>query len=194
RDTGQDVYSGARFSVTNAESSFHTDNSFGEQVLDYVGLLCLATAREGGVNQIVNAHAVLDELREHHADALDVLRRPFHIDRRGGVRAGEAPTVRLPVVEGKGDALTVRYLRFWIEEGHKKAAEPLTADQVQALNVLDEVLRKPDFRVSFSLRPGEMLFVNNRWVLHNRTTFVDHPEPERRRHLVRLWLKARGVS
>src|SRR5207244_5106729 len=76
RDTGQDVYSGARFSVTNAESGFHTDNSFGAEVLDYVGLLCLATAREGGVNQIVNAFAVLDELRERHADALDVLRRP----------------------------------------------------------------------------------------------------------------------
>src|SRR5262249_49133791 len=105
RDTGQDVYSGARFSVTNAESSFHTDNSFGEQVLDYVGLLCLATAREGGVNQIVNAFAVLDELREHHADALEVLRRPFHIDRRGGVRAGQTPTVRLPVLEGEGDGL-----------------------------------------------------------------------------------------
>src|SRR4029078_8833439 len=45
RDTGQDVAYGARFSVTNAESSFHTDNSFGETVVDYVGLLCLKTAR-----------------------------------------------------------------------------------------------------------------------------------------------------
>src|SRR5262245_52494363 len=49
RDTGQDVRYGARFSVTNAESSFHTDNSFGEEVLDYVGLLCLNAARSGGL-------------------------------------------------------------------------------------------------------------------------------------------------
>jgi hypothetical protein len=34
-----------------------------------------------------------------------------------------------------------------------------------------------------------MLFVNNRWILHNRTAFEDHPEPERRRHYVRLWLQ-----
>ena len=47
RDSGQDVASGARFSVTNYESSFHTDNSFGETVVDYVGLLCLKTARSG---------------------------------------------------------------------------------------------------------------------------------------------------
>ena len=32
RDSGQDVARGARFSVTNYESSFHTDNSFGEAV------------------------------------------------------------------------------------------------------------------------------------------------------------------
>ena len=45
RDTGQDVKQGARFSVTNAESSFHTDGAFGTQVPELVGLLCLKTAR-----------------------------------------------------------------------------------------------------------------------------------------------------
>ena len=39
------------------------------------------------------------------------------------------------------------------------------------------------------LKPGDMYFINNRWILHNRTAFVDHPELERRRHLVRLWLQ-----
>ena len=40
RDTGQDVKEGVRFSVTNAESSFHTDNAFSHQVPGIVGLLC----------------------------------------------------------------------------------------------------------------------------------------------------------
>src|SRR5918911_340137 len=62
RDTGQDVRYGARFSVTNAESSFHTDNSFGDTVLDYVGLLCLNAARSGGLSQLVSGYAVRDEL------------------------------------------------------------------------------------------------------------------------------------
>ena len=44
----QDVRQGARFSVTSTESSFHTDNSFGTTLLDYVGLLCLNAARVGG--------------------------------------------------------------------------------------------------------------------------------------------------
>lgn len=38
------------------------------------------------------------------------------------------------------------------------------------------------------LQPGDMQFVHNHALLHDRTAFVDWPEPERRRHLLRLWL------
>jgi alpha-ketoglutarate-dependent taurine dioxygenase len=192
RDTGQDVAYGARFSVTNAESSFHTDNSFGETV-DYVGLLCLNAAHAGGLSQVVSGVAACDELRATRPELLEVLCRPFHVDRRGGVRPGEAPTVRVPVIAADGGGLTFRYLRYWIEAGHRKAGVPLTAEQVRALDALDEVLNRPGLRVEFELRPGDMYFLNNRWLLHNRTAFEDHPGPERRRHLVRLWLRSRAA-
>jgi alpha-ketoglutarate-dependent taurine dioxygenase len=192
RDTGQDVAYGARFSVTNAESSFHTDNSFGEVVVDYVGLLCLNTARSGGLSQVVSGVAAYRELRERHPELLEVLCRPFHVDRRGGVRPGEAPTVQVPVIEWRPDGLLFRYLRYWIEAGHRKAGVPLTAEQVGALDALDEVLNRPQLRAEFDLWPGDMYFLNNRWLLHNRTAFEDRPQPERRRHLVRLWLRARA--
>jgi alpha-ketoglutarate-dependent taurine dioxygenase len=188
RDTGQDVRSGARYSVTNADTGFHTDNSFGPGVCDYVGLLCLSDARQGGLSQLVNGYTAYEELRRHHPEELEVLCRPFHVDRRGGVRPGEAPTVRVPVIERDGEGLTYRYLRYWIHAGHDKAGEPLTPEQLRALDVLDGVLRRPELRVEFPLRPGQVLFTNNRWLLHSRTAFEDHPEPERRRHLVRLWL------
>jgi alpha-ketoglutarate-dependent taurine dioxygenase len=93
------------------------------------------------------------------------------------------------VLDGEGDALLVRYLRFWIHAGHDKAGEPLSAERLRALDVLDEVLARPELRVEFGLEPGQMLFVNNRWIFHNRTAFEDHDEPERRRHYVRLWLR-----
>jgi hypothetical protein len=189
RDTGQDVRYGARFSVTNAESSFHTDNSFGATVLDYVGLLCLNTARSGGASQIVSGIAVERELRAKHPDACAVLRQPFHVDRRGGLRPGDEPTIRFPVFDGDGADLVLRYLRYWIEVGHEKAATPLSPQQIEALNLLDRVAGDPRMRVEFSLRRGEMLWVNNRWILHNRTAFEDHSEPERKRHYVRLWVQ-----
>jgi alpha-ketoglutarate-dependent taurine dioxygenase len=190
RDTGQDLSAGARFSVTSYESSFHTDSSFVERVVDYVGLLCLQTAKSGGVNMIVSGYTVYRELEERHPEALATLRRPFHIDRRGGVRAGEGPTVPLPVIEVNGAGLVFRYLRYWIEAGHQKAGVPLTREQVAALDTLDAVTQRRELWAEFALRRGDMLFLNNRWLLHNRTAFVDHEEPERRRHLVRLWLRA----
>jgi alpha-ketoglutarate-dependent taurine dioxygenase len=190
RDTGQNVAAGARFSVTNAESSFHTDNSFGETVLDYVGLLCLRTARSGGINQLVSGFPALDRLRAEEPSAVTLLEQRFHVDRRGGVLPGQSPTAQIPVIEERDEGLLYRYLRYWIEVGHQKAGEPLTSEQVRALDTFDAVLARPALRVEFALRPGEMLFINNRWLLHNRTAFEDHPEPERRRHLVRLWLRS----
>jgi len=203
RDTGQDVAQGARFSVTNYESSFHTDNSFGTDVLDYVGLLCLQTAKTGGRSQVLSGYAVHNELLAHYRDALEVLYQPFHVDRRGGLRDGDAPTIQFPVIAsssltpgpspgGRGEKceLLFRYLRYWIEAGHEKIGQPLTSAQRHALDTLDACLAKPELRVEFDLKPGDMYFINNRWTLHNRTAFEDHAEPERRRHLVRLWLQA----
>lgn len=189
RDAGGDLTQGARFSVTNYESSFHTDNCFGDSILDYVGLLCLKTARSGGVSQMANGFAVWDVLGREAPDTLDTLQKPFHMDRRGGVRPGEAPTVAFPVVERRGDELLFRYLRYWVQAGHDKAGQPLTLAQTAALDALDAVLARPELGVQFRLRPGDMYFLNNRWLLHNRTAFEDHAEPERKRHLVRLWLR-----
>lgn len=190
RDSGQDVARGARFSVTRYESSFHTDNSFGETVVDVVGLLCLQTARSGGVSQVISGLAVVEALRREHPEALEALGRPFHVDRRGGVREGQAPTILRPVIELDGGEPLFRYLRYWIEAGHEKAGEPLAPDRREALDRLDEVLNRPALRAEFVLEPGQVYFINNRWILHNRTAFEDHPEPGRRRHLVRLWLEA----
>ncbi|HLW66333.1 MAG TPA: TauD/TfdA family dioxygenase [Gemmataceae bacterium] len=194
RDMGQDLTKGARVSVTNYESSFHTDNSFGTKVVDYVGLLCLQTAKSGGRSQVASGFAVYNELYARHPEVLETLKRPFHVDRRGGVREGEAATIQFPVISGNESELLFRYLRYWIEAGHEKVGQPLTSTQVTALDLLDEVLNRPDLRAEFDLTPGDMYFINNRWILHNRTAFEDYPEPERRRHLVRLWLQASLVG
>ncbi len=192
RDTGQDVASGARFSVTSYESSFHTDNSFGDVILDYVGLLCLKAAKSGGVSQNVSGLAAVEVLRCEHPGVLAALSLPWHVDRRGGIKEGDSPTVLRPIVAWDDNKLILRYLRYWIEVGHEKVGQPLTAEQRRALDTLDEVLKRPELQVNFSLEPGQMYFINNRWILHNRTAFVDYPELEQRRHLVRLWLQRRG--
>jgi hypothetical protein len=44
--------------------------------------------------------------------------------------------------------------------------------------------------MTMEFKPGDVQFVHNHTILHDRTAFVDWPEPERRRHLLRLWLAA----
>src|SRR5262245_26269746 len=129
RDTGQDVRYGARFSVTNAESTFHTDNSFGAETVDIIGLLCVNPAKAGGLTQLVSAYSVHNELLAGSRENLATLQQPLHIERRAGYRPGEPPTARFPIFAWDGRQLTCRYLRYWVEVGHKVAEEPLTPAQ-----------------------------------------------------------------
>jgi alpha-ketoglutarate-dependent taurine dioxygenase len=192
RDTGQNVTQGARFSVTNAESSFHTDNSFNPRLPDFVGLLCLQTAKSGGRSQLISGYTLHNGLLKNHAELLETFYQPFYFDRRGQFSAGESPVSQSPIFDWNGAELTTRYMHYYIEVGHERAGQKLNPAQAAALNALEALLRRPDFRVEFSLKPGQMLFTNNRWILHNRTAFADYPELEQRRHLVRLWLRREG--
>ena len=188
-DTGQSVTEGARFSLTNAESSFHTDSAFNPNPPDHVGLLCLRTARTGGESQLVSGLALHDELLTHHSHALRTLYRSFCFDRRGQFLEGEPEVLENPVFSWDGRRMLLRYLHYYIEVGHEKTRRPLDRDQREALNLVEGLVRNPQLQVEFQLQQGQMLFTNNRWILHNRTTFEDHPEPASRRHYVRLWLR-----
>ena len=191
KDKGYDVTQGARFSGTTVESSFHTDNAFGETVPNLVGLLCLRPALEGGQSQLISALTLHNRLLDRHADLLTCLYQPFCFDRRGEFLQGESPVSRHPVFSWASGELTMRYLHYYIEVGHRKAGHPLSQRQFRALEVLKELLRLPELRVEFRLRPGQVLLTNNHWILHNRTGFEDSPRPQERRHFVRLWLSRR---
>jgi alpha-ketoglutarate-dependent taurine dioxygenase len=188
RDTGQQVGAGARFSVTNAESSFHTDAAFAERPPEFIGLLSLHSALSGGESQLVSAYTLHNALRQEAAADLDVLYEAFSFDRRGQFLPGEPELMVAPVFRWDGKELDTRYLHYYITEGHK-SGEPLTDAQTGALERVLEIVSRPEMRVEFSLDPGQMLFTNNHWILHNRTAFEDDPDPEKRRHYIRLWLE-----
>ena len=192
RDTGRDVAGGARFSVTNAESTFHNDNAFSPRIPDYVGLLCLHTAKSGGQSQLISACALHNILIAECPEILAALYGDFCFDRRGQHAEGEDPVHRAPIMAWDGRELTMRYLRYYIEVGHERAGMPLSAAQKEALEVVEDLLQRRSLQLAFDLQPGQMLFTNNHWILHNRTAFDDYADLERRRHYMRLWLGRRG--
>jgi alpha-ketoglutarate-dependent taurine dioxygenase len=190
RDTGQSVGEGARFSVTNAESSFHTDAAFAENPPEFVGLLSLHSAVSGGESQLVSAYTLHSSLANEAADLMDTLYEDFSFDRRGQFHPGEPELMVAPVFRWDGNELDTRYLHYYITEGHR-SGESLTDRQTNSLDKLLEIVSRPEMRVTFSLKPGQMLFTNNHWILHNRTAFEDHVDPGKGRHYIRLWLNRR---
>jgi alpha-ketoglutarate-dependent taurine dioxygenase len=192
RDLGRPPGNGVRPDVTNAEQSFHTDNSYNHCPPEYVGLLCLATAREGGVHRVVSFPAVHEVMRREHPDLLARLHRPFYFDRQREHAPGDVMVTHHPLFESGGGRLRARLSRFQVENGQRLAGVPLDDEGRAALLALDAIMNRPGMAWEFTFEPGQIQLANNLVLGHKRTAFVDWPEPERRRHLVRLWLRDRG--
>ena len=64
----------------------------------------------------------------------------------------------------------------------------LTPKQIEALDLFDELVARPDFQLATNFQPGDLQFCNNHVAMHARTSFEDYEEEDRRRHLLRLWL------
>jgi hypothetical protein len=170
------------------ELNLHTDRC------DVIGMLCLERAMSGGVSGYASAHTVYNELLASQPALLEPLFAGFRYHRRGEQLPGEPPITPEPVPvlsECEGE-LSVVFLRAYIEMAAKELGAPLSVEEVAALDSFEEVARRPDVKLEFTLEPGEAIFFNNCTMLHNRTAFEDHPDPARKRHLLRLWLMLDG--
>jgi alpha-ketoglutarate-dependent taurine dioxygenase len=194
-DKGADVTRGARFSITNLASSFHTDNAYGRMAPDYVGLYSRQIALVGGDTQLVSGYSIARALRLSYPDVYRALQNEYYFDRRGEFTSTEEAVSKFPIIQWYQQELVFRYLRYYIEAGHEKASRPLCDVQRNAIDILDTLLQSRHYRAELKLKPSQALFVNNRWVLHNRTSFLDDPSHSgSKRHYLRLWLKSKTVT
>jgi hypothetical protein len=172
-----------RLYKTNKRQGYHTDSC------DIVGLLCLHTAKEGGLSSLVSSVTLFNEIRRRRPDLLACLFAPIETDRRGEVPEGQKPYFRIPVFTWHGGLLSAIYQRKYIDEARKlPGVPPYTRQQAEALDLFDKLADDPALHLRMEFQPGDIQLVHNHTLLHDRTSFVDWPEPERRRHLLRLWL------
>lgn len=191
-DLGRPPGNGVRPDVTNYEQNFHTDNSYNNVPPHYVGLMCLRTAMEGGVSGIVSFATAHEEMRKHHPELLARLFQPFYFDRQREHAPGDAMTTHHPMFERDGGRLIARLSHFQVKNGHKIAGVPLDSEGAAALEAFEAILNEPGLAAHFHFEPGQMQLIDNRALGHKRTSFRDWPEPERKRLLVRLWLRDSG--
>ena len=185
KDLGLDISDPkVRYYQTNRRLEYHTDS------VDIVGLLCLKTAKAGGESFVASSMTVYNEVRRRRPDLLPALFEPFPTDRRGEVPAGMKPWFDMPVFHWHAGKLTCIYVRQYIESAQKlfPEAKRLTAAQREAMDLVDELVNDPEIHLSMAFLPGDMQFLHNHQILHSRNDFENWPEPERHRHLLRLWL------
>lgn len=183
--TGPEV----RLYRTRERQDFHTDGA------DIIGLLCLHEAASGGESKLASSYAVYDEILARRPDLLQVLYEPMWWDRNGEEPEGDDPAFPLPVLHDVDGRPRVFFIGWYIRDAQRHPQVPrLTAAQLEALDLIEAIANDPGFHVSMEFRPGDVQLLNNAMILHSREAYEDHPDLGRRRHLLRLWLRAHDFA
>ncbi|AQA23778.1 taurine catabolism dioxygenase TauD, TfdA family protein [Rhodococcus sp. MTM3W5.2] len=170
---------------TRERQDFHTDGS------DLVALLCLAKAATGGESWIASSAAIYNEVLRRRPDLLEVLYSPMPWDRNGEEAAGDPPYFELAPLNDIGGVPRLFYISWYIRDSQRHPQAPrLTAEQHEALELVEAIANEPRFHVEMVFEPGDVQILNNGRILHARNTYQDHPDLDKRRHLLRLWLSA----
>jgi hypothetical protein len=192
-DTGKKALpgSGVRSSKTNGGQSYHTDNAFNLPP-DFVALFCLQTAQKGGVSGLVSLETVYNILLSEFPEVLPRLYEPFYFDRQMEHAPDDNQVSIKPVFESDGERLYACFSPRRVEHGYELQHEEMNAPTRAAIDALAKVSERQGLGKTFQFERGQIQIVNNKRLGHRRTSFRDWPEPERRRHLVRIWLRESG--
>jgi hypothetical protein len=163
---------------------FHSDSS------DVVSLLCLRPARSGGASSLVSGATLYNEVLRRRPELAPLLFEPYHFDWNKQDPDAPANTYASPIVSYVDGTFSMYAGTSMIFSAQEYPEVPkLTQDQVDLLHLLDEITYEPGIALDMDFQPGDMQWLLNYAALHSRTEFVDYPELQRRRHLLRLWLK-----
>jgi hypothetical protein len=177
-----------RIYQTTERQNFHTDSC------DIVALLCLKTAKSGGLSSLTSSMSVYNRMATERPDLVARLFNPLPSDRRGEVPEGKKPWHYCPIYNDYAGYLSAIYAPHYVRSSQRFPDAPrLTEEDYAALEMFDRTAEDAELRLDMALRPGDIQFVHNHTILHDRTAFEDWPEPERKRHLLRLWLAAPGA-
>lgn len=185
---GEYKVKGGRGYNTNAGLDFHQDSC------DVVGLLCRRTAKSGGSSKVISSIALYEEVERRRPDLIPVLKGTWFHSYQGTQDPVQPPYYRCPIFGDHPEFFAARANRKNTVAAQRDFPEVprLTRAQEEALDLLDELMPSDLLCYSMDLEEGDMQLLNNYVTLHSRTPFEDFDEPDRKRHLFRLWLSVPG--
>ena len=185
RDFGDDVSSRTgRGYMSRQKLGFHADTA------DVVGLMVLRPAKTGGLSYICSSVAVHNEILRTRPDLLQCLYEPYYLSWKGQEELGGSPYYQQPLFTLHKGKFASRYIRTHVIAAHKDFPElgALPEKKREAMELVSELASDPRFHFSMMFEPGDIQLLNNHVTYHSRSEYEDYEEPDRKRHLLRMWL------
>lgn len=192
-DTGKKKGPKVRADLTSAELDFHTDYSYNRPPR-YFGLQTLRTAKRGGRSGAVSLMTAHNEMRERYPDLLKRLYQPFWINRYNEHAAGEPRASFHSIYAYDGNELWARFNPRNIYAGYDIAGQELDSEGREAIEALHSILAEPPMHINFDLAAGQTVYFRNGCCAHRRTAYEDYDDLDRRRHMVRIFLRDDGAK
>jgi len=159
---------------------------------DYVTLMCLQPAMEGGISGLITFDSIHNRMLEQHRDLLARLYQPFYYDRQREHAPDDNLISTAPVFEFDGETLRATLATDLNRQGYDLAGEDMGEEANTALAAIDAVQEEPGLGKAFTFERGQIQMLNNRRLGHRRTAYTDSSDPALKRHLVRIWLRDHG--
>lgn len=164
---------------------------------DVTGLLSIRRSREGGYSRLMSAALVHNVLLAERPELMETFYRGFYFRRTTPDRGTTAlyTANRIPSFDfAETGEFMAHYIPHFSEYYIERDGLPADHVEVRAQAAIKEVLwERPELYLEYMMEPGDMQFVSNRIALHSRTAYVDWPEIERARLLVRVWMQLPGL-
>lgn len=171
------------------ELAMHVDST---DLCDVVGLMCLRRSLSGGASRIASATAIYDTLRATRPDLMAVLERGFQFRRGeedGRVAGRHLSPHRIPSFAANEGEVSCYFLPTYAIRAEQAGDASLSEIEWEAIDAVEKLATSEEFFIDMDFDVGDIQFLNNRTILHGRTDYVDEKPLERRRHLMRLWLR-----
>ncbi|OTA60721.1 Clavaminate synthase-like protein [Hypoxylon sp. EC38] len=171
---------------TTDKQVFHTDSG------DIVSLFALETSAVGGASKLASTWRVYNEIAATRPDLIHTLSQPWDMEvfEKADKQYIERPLLfHFPATESTPERVSLQYgRRYFVGFGalpRSPNIPPITEAQAEALDTIHFLGEK--FCVNTDFQKGDIQYINNLAIFHARDGFTD--TPEKRRHLLRLWLR-----
>lgn len=177
----------AKSAKVRDELVYHSDSS------DVVSLMCLRKSKTGGASCLVSGAEIYNEIMRRRPDLAPLLFEPYFWDWRRQDANSPELTYTSPIMDFTDGVFSMYAGTTYIFTAQEYEGVPqLTPEQIEVLKLFDSIAYEPGMAIEMDFRPGDIQWLSNYSALHARKGFEDFPEPQRRRHLLRLWLQRKG--